>query len=305
MTTDRNTNPFARLDKSRFPKVENPKTRTAKPAPAPPPDNGLDDAALFLHAVGNAAPLRHQEEEDNFARLFAGQQSKGKDINENNPAPNTSVSSVPTPVPSALASPTPDTAIFPDDAELFAAAVGGAAPVRAKGRDLTPPPVVLPPRQHKPERSLEDLLAGKVEFALEYSDEFIEGHIMGLDPLVQSKLRAGQYSPEGHLDLHGQNMEQAYASLARFIKVAYQDGKRQVLLITGRGKNSPGGDAVLRERVQTWLTRDPFKRVTLAFCTAQPRDGGAGALYLLLRKRKKNQGKIIWDRVPSAEELLL
>lgn len=305
MTTDRNTNPSARLDKSRFPKVENSKTRMAKPAPAPTPDEGLDDAALFLHAVGNAAPLRHQEEEDNFARLFAEQQSGSKGINKNNPPPDISLSSAPTPASPPLASPVPNVVMFPDDAALFAAAVDGTAPVRAKGRDLAPPPVALPPRPHKPERNLEDLIAGKVEFALEYSDEFIEGHIMGLDPLVLSKLRAGQYSPEGHLDLHGQNMEQAYASLTRFIKVAYQDGKRQVLLITGRGKNSPGGDAVLRERVQSWLTRDPFKRVTLAFCTAQPRDGGAGALYLLLRKRKKNQGKIIWDRVPSAEELLL
>lgn len=305
MTTDRNTNPFARLDKSRFPKAEESGARAAKPDPTPPPDEGLDDATLFLQTVGTAAPLRNQGEEDNFARLFAEQQSRGKVIHKNTSVPDAPVSSAPASASPAPISSVPDTDIFSEDAALFAAAVDGAAPVRAKGRDLAPPPVALPPRPHKPERSLEDLIAGKVEFALEYSDEFIEGHIMGLDPLVLSKLRAGQYSPEGHLDLHGQNMEQAYVSLSRFIKAAYQDGKRQILLITGRGKNSPGGDAVLRERVQSWLTRDPFKRVTLAFCTAQPRDGGAGALYLLLRKRKKNQGKIIWDRVPSAEDLLL
>ena len=303
MTNDRDSNPFAQLDKSRFPKAEAPPVHKAKPVLPPATDENLDDTALFLHAVGSVAPLPQQEESENFARLFAEQQSPSavqRTVNGASSVSAPSKSAAPQP-----ASPATESLLPPDDAALFAEAVSGAAPVRAKGRDMVPVPVALPPRKQHPDRHLENLLAGKVEFALEYSDEFIEGHVMGLDPLVQSKLRAGQYSPEGHLDLHGQNMEQAYASLVRFIKTAYQDGKRQVLLITGRGKNSPGGDAVLRERVQSWLTRDPFKRVTLAFCTAQPRDGGAGALYLLLRKRKKNQGKIIWDRMPSAEELLL
>ena len=152
---------------------------------------------------------------------------------------------------------------------------------------------------------MDDIFSGKLEFSLEYTDEFIQGHVMGVDPVVLGKLRAGTYSPEGHVDLHGQNMEQAYATLAAFVKHAYQSGKRHLLIITGRGKNSPGGTPVLRERVQAWFTRDPFKRVVLAFCTAKPGDGGTGAVYILLRKRKKNQGKIVWDRQPGEEELLL
>jgi DNA-nicking Smr family endonuclease len=54
---------------------------------------------------------------------------------------------------------------------------------------------------------------------------------------------------------------------------------------------------ILRQGVQSWLTRDPVKRIVLAFCTAQPRHGGAGALYVLLRKHKKGQGKIFWDKL--------
>jgi DNA-nicking Smr family endonuclease len=154
-------------------------------------------------------------------------------------------------------------------------------------------------------QSMDDIFSGKLEFSLEYTDEFIQGHVVGVDTAIMGKLRAGAFSPEGHLDLHGQNLEQAYAALTGFIKHAYQSGKRHLLIITGRGKNSPGGTPVLRERVQTWFTRDPFKRVVLVFCTSKPSDGGAGALYVLLRKRKKNQGKIVWDRRPSEEELLL
>lgn len=192
-----------------------------------------------------------------------------------------------------------------EDERLFADAMDGVHPVRAKGRDLAPLAKPAPRIHHTYLQSMDDIFTGKLEFSLEYTNEFIQGRVVGMDVAIMSKLRAGAFSPEGHLDLHGQNLEQAYATLATFIKHAYQNGKRHLLIITGRGKNSPGGTAILRERVQSWFTRDPFKRVVLAFCTAKPSDGGGGALYLLLRKRKKIQGKIVWDRRPSEEELLL
>ena len=104
--------------------------------------------------------------------------------------------------------------------------------------------------------------------------------------------------------MHGLNAEQAYAGLLAFIRHAYQQGKRSLLVVTGRGKNSPGWQGVLRENMREWLTRAPLKRVVLAFCTARPGDGGPGALYVLLRKYKKNGGKIIWDQSPALEEPL-
>ncbi len=197
----------------------------------------------------------------------------------------------------------------PEEEELFAQAMGGVEPIRARGRDLPPSPRRAEKRKIRiapaPDAVMDDVLTGKLDFSLEYTDEFIQGHVLDLDPAVLGKLRAGSYSPEGHIDLHGRNMEQAYTALVAFVRAAYQEGKRHLLIITGRGRNSPGGTPVLRERVQAWLTRDPFKRVVLGFCTARPNDGGAGALYLLLRGRKKNRGKILWDRKPTEEELLL
>ena len=192
-----------------------------------------------------------------------------------------------------------------DEEVLFAEAMGDVTPIRAKGRDLPSPPKPAGRAVPSAEYCMDDVLTGKIEFALEYTDQFIQGHVLDLDPAILATMRAGAYSPEGHLDLHGRNMQQAYAALAVFIKYAYQSGKRHLLIITGRGRNSPGGLSVLRERVQAWLARDPFKRVVLGFCTAKPADGGAGAMYLLLRKRKKHQGKIVWDRTPSEEELLI
>lgn len=186
----------------------------------------------------------------------------------------------------------------------FKKAMDGVAPLSKKGREL----------QLKPEKNdskvqvdanlaLQELIDGKLEFSLEFSGEFVECRVVGLDSLVLDKLRAGQYSPEAHVDLHGQNAEQAHASLLRFIRHSYQRNLRNVIVVTGRGLNSPNGISVLRDRIQSWLTRDPFKRVVLAFCTARPHDGGPGALYVLLRKYKKSRGKIFWDRVPGPEEL--
>ena len=188
------------------------------------------------------------------------------------------------------------TPVNAEEENLFAQAMQGVAPVDGKGRDL---PLKKQENKSAPESNqpyLEDFLQGKFEFALEYTDEFFEGHVMGVDPLILSKLRAGQYSPESHVDLHGQNSEQAYESLVTFIRHAYGKGQRSLVVVTGRGKNSPGGLGILRQNMQDWLTKDPLKRVVLAFCTAQPKDGGTGAIYVLLRKYKKSSGKIRWDK---------
>ena len=193
-----------------------------------------------------------------------------------------------------------------DDLALFLDAVQGAAPVSGKGRDVPPPAgggrsaaTVTTVSGPDPAKGLRDVLEGKVEFALHHTNEYVEGFVLGLDPLVLARLRAGQYSPEKYLDLHGLNAQQAYGALIWFIRDAYQKGLRTVVVVTGRGKNSPDGIGVLRLMLQQWLNRDPLKRVVLAFCTARAHDGGPGAVYVLLRKYKKNRGKIVWERTPS------
>lgn len=187
---------------------------------------------------------------------------------------------------------------------LFARAMRGVAPVAARGREVhaaaTGKDRPVPPAD--PAGALRDLLEGRLEFALHHSDEFMEGHVVGIDPMVMARLRAGQFSPEAHLDLHGQNAVQAQNSLTWFIKNAYQRGLRTVLIVTGRGKNSPDGVGVLRPLLPRWLSRDPFKRVVLAFCTAKSGDGGPGAVYALLRKYKKNRGKIVWEHSPCDDD---
>ena len=202
---------------------------------------------------------------------------------------------------------TPAASIVPDnrpvdeEEDAFLLAMKQVAPLAGKGRAVAP---LVNPQSPPPaaDTSLQDFLDGKLEFALSFTDEYLEGHVVGLDPLIMGKLRSGSLSPEAHLDLHGLNVLQAFETLRGFMRGSWYKGLRTVLLVPGRGKNSPDGIGILRGKLQTWLTQDPFKRVVLAFCTAQPHDGGPGSIYVLLRKFRK-KGRICWERMPADADL--
>jgi len=191
-----------------------------------------------------------------------------------------------------------------DEENVFARAMLGVEPLDGEGgRQIPPasepPPVEVPDREEEGRETMQAFMRGEIEFELEYTEEYMHGHVRGLDQRDLFKLKQGQLSIEGHLDLHGMNSDQAYDALLFFLRESFLQGRRCVLLIPGRGLGSPGGVGLIRQELQRWLTRDPLKRIVLAFATAQPKHGGAGALYVLLRKRKKTEGKVQWERLPG------
>ncbi len=187
------------------------------------------------------------------------------------------------------------------DMQAFSKAMKEVQPLKGKGREIIPQvnSVVNIKQDHE---NFSKMMEKNIEFSLSYKGEYLEGHVLGLDELTMNNLRTGFYSPEAHLDLHGLNSLQAYNALIDFFRLSWYKGLRTVLLVPGRGKNSPNGFSVLRDKLQLWLTQDPFKRVILAFCTAQILHGGAGSVYVLLRKYKK-KGKICWERLPADPDL--
>jgi len=208
--------------------------------------------------------------------------------------------------PAKAAQPTPAEEAAEDS--LFFSAMQGVAPVAGSGRQVQPPPPPAPALDPEDDedadaRLMRQAVQGAIEFDLELSDEYMRGFVRGLDSKIFQQLKAGSLSVEGHLDLHGQNADQARDALMFFMRESYLAGRRVVLVIPGRGKNSPGGLSILRAEIQSWLTREPLRRIVLAFCTAQPRDGGTGALYVLLRKIRKSQGKVAWDTQMNWEGL--
>ena len=98
------------------------------------------------------------------------------------------------------------------------------------------------------------------------------------------RLKRGDYAVEGRLDLHGLTREEARGAVERFLRQSRLSGQRCVLLVHGRGRNSEYQLPVLKEALLGWLAAGRFGRQVLAFASARPADGGAGALYVLLRR---------------------
>ncbi|HVC45106.1 MAG TPA: Smr/MutS family protein [Candidatus Binataceae bacterium] len=134
---------------------------------------------------------------------------------------------------------------------------------------------------------LSDLVSGQGNFELTETDEYVEGARVGLDPRLVAQLRRGEYSVQAHLDLHGMIQPDAKEALTTFIVDSVRKGRRAVLIVHGRGRRSPGGQAVLKHAAAQWLSHGLAGGYVLAFATARPSDGGAGAVYVLLRRERR------------------
>ncbi|MEM1315868.1 MAG: Smr/MutS family protein [Pseudomonadota bacterium] len=116
----------------------------------------------------------------------------------------------------------------------------------------------------------------------------------GLDKRTAARLKRGKRTPEARLDLHGMTAAAAHATLARFLHRCRAEGKRCVLVITGKGGRRPVEDApymperigVLRYAVPEWLTTAPLAPLVVGVYPAHRGHGGDGALYVYLKKAR-------------------
>lgn len=110
-------------------------------------------------------------------------------------------------------------------------------------------------------------------------------------------ISSGKQSIEGMIDLHGCTQAQAEGSLRAFIKRAQGDGKRFVLIITGKGQRRDSHErsfelgapepGVLKRKVPHWL--DDMPESVLSYKSAHKKHGGEGALYVRLRRFKPSR----------------
>jgi DNA-nicking Smr family endonuclease len=128
--------------------------------------------------------------------------------------------------------------------------------------------------------------------------ELRPGEAKGLDRRTAERLRRGQFPIEARIDLHGQTQAEAHRALIAFVTGSHKAGRRCVLVITGKG-GPPGarresGEGVmpdrergiLRRAVPRWLNEPDLRPLILSFAQAQPAHGGAGAVYVLLRRKR-------------------
>ena len=130
---------------------------------------------------------------------------------------------------------------------------------------------------------LEELVRTGKGFVVADTAEYIEGTGYQVNRAVTDRLHRGEFSIQGHIDLHGLSVEEARDAFENFFKKSIAEGKRMVLVIHGRGLSSPA-EPIIKTNVYKWLTTGPWRKWVMAFTSARLCDGGAGATYVLLRK---------------------
>ncbi|MBW1801861.1 MAG: Smr/MutS family protein [Deltaproteobacteria bacterium] len=129
------------------------------------------------------------------------------------------------------------------------------------------------------------LVRGAVDMDMTFSDEYMEGAVKGVSRKLMKKLKKGEFPVKDYIDLHGMTKKEAETTVSDFLIQSQKRGYRCVLIVHGRGLNSPDSFPVLKEGLPSWLGRGPVRKIVLAFATARPYDGGTGAVYVYLRKR--------------------
>lgn len=175
----------------------------------------------------------------------------------------------------------------PAEEELFLRAVEGVkrlevSPSAASGEKKGPPP---PPRKKFEDEDKNLFLAALKTMDVRFEDE-LPDDVQPLRPTASSRMRrlkSGAIRIAMELDLHGLTREEALDNLKRFITGAYNRGQSAVLVITGKGNNSPG-EPVLQAAVAGWL-REQGKGMVAEFSPAPAKLGGSGAFVVFLKAK--------------------
>jgi len=183
-----------------------------------------------------------------------------------------------------------------DESRLWRQATTNVAPPKRRSAKLVQKPA--PVAQSAPERFRDMLDAppsrAKSATAGERAVSPPSDHrrTPGLDKATATRLRRGQIPIDRRIDLHGMTRAEAHRVVIGALAAVASEGTRCLLVITGKGTRrlaSPGdrGDpGVLRSELPRWLAEAPHRDRVLAVAPALPEHGGAGAVYVLLRRQR-------------------
>lgn len=167
--------------------------------------------------------------------------------------------------------------------QAFARAVGPVVrlpdPGLADVRRERPAPVPAQ-RQRDEAEALREALSDEVDVeSLLLTDDGLSFRRPGIGADVIARLRRGHWAIQRQIDLHGLRRDEAREALVAFLRQSRQHGHRCLRVVHGKGLGSPGREPVLKGKVQRWLAQS---NDVIAFAQAQPAQGGAGALIVLL-----------------------
>jgi DNA-nicking Smr family endonuclease len=177
------------------------------------------------------------------------------------------------------------------DRELFLKAMAGVTPLASNLRRQPRPSTCPQPAGGEDLAAEADDLAALRElvrsgkgFVVSGTPEYMEGIGACAPPEITRRLHRGDFAIQHFIDLHGLTVAQAAEAFNTFMQAAVRSGMRGVLVVHGRGLSSPDRP-VLKREVSRWLSTGPWRKWVIAFASARSCDGGAGATYVLLRRR--------------------
>ena len=174
-----------------------------------------------------------------------------------------------------------------EDAELWAEVAKSITPLRlSEGRrELSATQAPYMGTTKKYDQTISPILNATPDASVNHPP-FEHGKAPGLDRKTQTRMRRGQVQIEGRLDLHGMTQTKAHRALLNFLEGAYYEGRRSVLVITGKGLSKDGEVGVLRRAVPRWLNEQPMNAWIKGFDHAARQHGGEGAIYVLIRRKR-------------------
>ena len=182
-----------------------------------------------------------------------------------------------------------------DDRELWRRLTAGVTPLRGRAQPR-PPTKPTPPAASKPPPAKPAAAPKQTAKPADPPPAKSDG-TAGLDRRRAQRLKRGKLPVEARLDLHGMTQAKAEAALERFLDSARRRGLRCVLVITGKGQPVNRAElerpwehrreGVLRRAVPLWLRGPRLAPLVLSTSPARPEHGGAGALYVLLRRARE------------------
>lgn len=109
---------------------------------------------------------------------------------------------------------------------------------------------------------------------------------LGIDYTSDKKLRTGQYKIDKIIDFHGLFIEDALNLFINTINFAYENNLRCLLFITGKGNNSEKGKETIKDCFKKWVNIDYISNKIIKYTQATNKDGGSGAFYVLMKRRR-------------------
>jgi len=174
----------------------------------------------------------------------------------------------------------------PEDLRLWTEVSNSFIPLNKKtgNHPIVPEVNPAPEQQEQHKKLIRTIMDTAPIYNTPAMPEMKHGQAPGLDRRTQARMKRGKINVMAKIDLHGMYKEQAYTQLLSFLMRNYDQSRKTVLVITGKGSRRGGQMGVLREAVPGWLNSSPMRQYVHAFSHAAPKDGGEGALYVLLKK---------------------